>query len=133
MARKKTTAELRAENRALKRFHATQGFVSVFNNLIKWGALVAIAWLMADTVRSLSGKTTIAEIGIGFLANVKISDAVAWIFGVSGTAYGLGQRNLKRKGIARLEERATRNEKKIDPNRSSSRLTPTGETREEDL
>ena len=133
MASKKTAAQLRAENQALKRFRASQGFISVLNNLIKWGALVVIAWLMSETIGTLAGKTTIAEIGIGFLADVRISEAVAWIFGVSGTAYGLGQRKLRRKGIARLEERATRNEKKIDPGRSSSRLTPTGETREEDL
>jgi hypothetical protein len=133
MAKQKTAAELRAENRILRQLRTSEGFVSVFNTLIKWGGLLGISYFAYLSIDALAGQTTAADIGIKFLADVKVSEAVAWIFGGSGIAYGLRQRKLRRDTVERVQRRVEGLEKEIDPKRSSSELTRRGETPPEDL
>jgi hypothetical protein len=132
MAKQKTVAELRAENRVLRHYRASDGVVSVFNNLIRWGGLLGIAYYCYLSVLALAGQHTAADIGIKLLADVRISEAVAWLFGGSGVAYGWRQRKLRRDTVERIQNRVERFEKQIDPGRSSSELTSRGETRPED-
>jgi len=79
-------------------------------------------------VDSLAGKKTIADIGVNILANVTISKALAWIFGIGGIGYGLRQQNLRRNNVKRLQNRIKTLEKSLDSRRTSSGLTETGET-----
>ena len=77
---------------------------------------------MNDSVKALAGRASVAHIGVKFLANVKISEAVAWILGGSGVAYGYAQRNL-RIGTAKRQGQHIRDlENRLDPKRSSSRF-----------
>ena len=99
---------------------------------IPWGALVAIAYWVHIDIAALAGKQTLAQIGIAFLGDIKISDAVAYIFGAAGAGYGIAERNLRRKTIARLADEGRRLEQTLDPRRSSSNLTRRGTTRPED-
>lgn len=132
MARKKSVPELQAENRVLRRFRFTEGVASVLNRAIAWVGIVLLARYGYLTVAALAGKTTAADIGIKVLGDVRVSEVLAWLFGGGGIAYGLGQRKLRRDTIERQAERVRSLEEKVDPRRSSSKLTKRGTTRPED-
>jgi len=105
---------------------------SIVNNLIKFGALALIARYGYLAIEALAGKTTLASIIVQFLASVKVTQGLAYVIGLSGCAYGAFQRRLRRTAIARIAARNTERELGIDPGRSSSGLTPRGETNPED-
>jgi hypothetical protein len=124
----KSNAELKAEIRLLRRGDTALGVTSVFNNIVRFGALVLIARYGYLTIESLAGKATLASIGINFLGNLTISQSLAYIFGVGGISYGLGERWLRKKTTKRLGGRVPELEAKIDRRRTSSNLTDRGET-----
>jgi len=99
---------------------------------LPWGSLVAIAVLFYLSVSRLAGQTTLAQIGMSFIGDIRVSDAVAYIFGGSGFLYGLNERRLRHKKTERLASHAIELEKMLDPKRTSSGLTPKGTTRPED-
>lgn len=84
------------------------------------------------SVESLAGKTTIANIWASFLANVTVSQSVAYIFGVTGVTYGVVEHWLRKRTIKRFKKRIPKLEAKIDSGRTSSRLNATGETHPRD-
>ena len=129
---KKTAAELRAEVRLLRRYRGTEGIAAVAITLIRWGGISFIAYCGYLIVAALAGHHTVADIGIRFLGNIRISEGLAWLLGGGGIAYGYKQRSLRRSTIERLQGRNTELEKRLDPNRSSSQLLTTGRTRPED-
>ena len=93
-------------------------------------SLIALfAWL---SIQDLAGRHTFADIGIRFIADFKISEGIAYIFGGGGIAYGLGERRLRRNRTEKLTARITELEKDIDTGRTSSLLTPHGTTRQGD-
>ena len=130
---KKTAAELRAENRLLRLFSTTQAITSTLNTLIRWVGLGWLGWCAYLSVSVLAGKTTLADVGVKVLADVRFSEAAAWVFGASGVGYGLRQRKLRGDTTARQQGRIRKLEATVDPGRSSSDLTPRGQTRDEDL
>ena len=99
---------------------------------IPWGAFVIIFGFVAYMVSHIAGKTTLAQIGMSFIGDIRISDAVAYIFGGSGFAYGLNERRLRHKKTASMAGYSALLETKIHPGRTSSGLTPKGTTRKED-
>jgi hypothetical protein len=131
--RTKTKAELEAENRLLRSFRATDGLVSIFNNLIKWGGLVLIFKYLSVCIIALSGEVTTSDIVIQFLTDFKINGALACVLGGGSVAYGFSQNKLRKDTVKRIQNRNQQLEKRIDKKRSSSRLTSTGETRPEDM
>jgi hypothetical protein len=116
--------------------HRTTSIASVFNTLIKYGTALGIAYCTYLTVDSLAGKTTLANVVLSLLTDMKVNEGVAYAFGIffggGGLAYGEVQRRLRRKVSRDQAHRAALREKNIDPNRSSSNLTPPGDTNPED-
>jgi hypothetical protein len=100
--------------------------------LIPWGSLALIAFWVHGDVIALAGKQTLANIGLSFLGDIRVSDAVAYIFGAAGAGYGIAERTVRRRTIARLAEENKALEKLADPQRSSSNLTKRGTTSPED-
>lgn len=105
---------------------------SVLKTAIFWGSIVGIAYFANGMVMALAGKSTVADIGISFLGHVEISAMFSYAVGISGAAYGLGQRKLRRDTVERLQNRIKQLELQLDPGRTSSKLTSRGETRKED-
>lgn len=140
MATDKIKRELEDENRRLifelqmvRKSKNIEQIASVFNNLIKWGGVVLIFYYLSHCIDSLAGKSTISNIAISLVTDLKINQYLAYALGVGGTGYGLAQRTLRRKTIQRLQGNIVSMEKSIDPGRSSSNLTSDGCTRSEDL
>jgi len=99
----------------------------IVGKLIPWVGLCVLGYFFFHSVDVLAGKTTLADIGINFLANISVSNAVASVFGLGGLGYGLGERKLRRRKVETMQARIVELEKKLDPNRSSSGLTTTGD------
>ena len=118
---------------ALRKYVHTSGLIAgTINNIARWTGLVAIAMFAYLCIRSLSGERTNAQIGISILGDVRISEVFAWLLAGSGMAYGRRQRSLRRRAIEHLHPRSKRYEESVDRGRSSSQLTPRGDTRPED-
>lgn len=128
----RSKAQLEAELRMLKRSRVAEGVISVAQTAIKYGALVWICYYGYQAVAVLAGKHTLADIGLNFLANVKVSVALSWAVAVGGFVYGKNQNRLRKNSVERLQGRVKELELKIDPHRTSSSLTVRGETRPED-
>jgi len=132
LGKKKTRTELELELRLLRRQRRHEGAVAVLNNLIRWGGLVGLAYFAYRSVEVLAGGTTVADIGLKFLADVKISQLLSYTVAVGGGVYGWRQRKLRRDTVERLQGRIKELEKSIDPQRTSSGLTTRGATNPED-
>jgi hypothetical protein len=61
-----------------------------------------------------------------------ISKWLAYAFGGGGLLYGLNERRLRRNAVRRLAPGRVQYEQGLDPGRSSSGLTQTGETSPEE-
>jgi hypothetical protein len=134
MAKKnKTRAELEAENKELRRTKVTSGLTEIFNNLIRYTALVLCVYLGSESIQALAGQTTEANILVKFLGEFNVSQGAAVLFGAAGTMYGLAERRQRQKMIERLHSRIKYLERQIDPKRSSSNLTETGDTNPRDV
>ena len=105
---------------------------SVLNAIIPWAGAGIVAFYLYSSVATLAGRYTFAQIGVSFLGDFKLSEAFAYLFGTGGVAYGLRQRKLRENNIERMAARLSAYETVQDPKRSSSRLTPRGQTRPED-
>ena len=132
MAKNGGRSEKEIELRILRITRLVEGVVQISSNLFRWGAIVLIARYGYLSIESLAGQNTLADIGINFLSNIKVSVALAGAAGAGGLIYGERQRKLRKNTVERLQGRIRELETKIDPNRSTSDLTHRGDTRPED-
>lgn len=116
---------------ALKIFQYDSAF-KLAANLIRWTGIVLVVYWAYRIVEALAGQTTVAEFDIEMLPNLRASQIAASIWAGAATGYAFFERDLRRRTVERLQNRITELEKKIDPSRTSSKLTTRGETRPED-
>ena len=124
--------QLEAELRVLRNRRLSDGWASVATNVVRWGGLVGIAYFTSEAVKSLAGQQTAAAFVLLWPTEFKVHVAIPWVTAVAATAYGLLQRHLKNGTVKELHAYIKSLERRLDPNRSSSGLTSTGETRPED-
>lgn len=101
-------------------------------HLITCSAIVLVIYLIGRTISDLAGKTTLADIVIQILMS---GNAREWAsYAVTGGAilWGARERRLRKSTINHLSRRLIKTEEQLDPNRTSSHLTETGDTRPED-
>lgn len=84
------------------------------------------------SISALSGRQTLASIGFHLIGDLKISQALAYLFGAGGITYGYRERKLRRDKTEYLATRNAKLEQKINPSRTSSNLTTRGTTSPED-
>ena len=123
---------LRAQLDILRSANRSDSIVIVIRDLIKWGGICFIVYCCYLAVDSLAGRATNAEFGFNLFSNSRFVDFFALMTGTLGLSYGKHQNNLRKDVIERIEKRNSILEKRLDPERSSSMLTPRGETRVED-
>lgn len=98
----------------------------------KWGGICLCAYFAYKSVSALAGRTTIASIIVRVLGQLRLPEILGSGVGLVGVVYGLGQRSLRRRNIRRLAKAKQELETRLDPDRTSSGLTPLGTTRPED-
>lgn len=114
-------------------------FGHIFSLARKQGGLLAICgtviWCAHEFARvaiAFAGSTSIADITVKVLASIQ----TVWTLSISVSGVSIAlywrERSLHRKTRERLTGRITALEIKIDPSRTSSKLTSEGLTRKED-
>ena len=132
MPKDKSKAQLQAENEVLKNAHISTSITSVANNLIRWGGLAFMSYMFVQAVIALAGKETTANILIKILGNVTITYGILGTWATGATFLYLKERASRKKTIKKIHPRIKELEQLIDPKRSSSTLTETGETNPSD-
>ena len=96
---------------------------------IKSATNVCLAYLAYLSIRELAGKSTTASLALTYITEKEHQvRLLPWI--VTGTAviWAYTERHLRLKKIAAMAHHNTELELRLDPSRSSSRLTAEGET-----
>ena len=115
----------------LARINLVKEIAKTVRTAVVFGCVLGIAYFCQRMVHDLAGKTTAADIGLKFLGTFKVSEGLAWM--ISAICFGTAVKTRRTNGnmAARLSRLADF-ERSIDPNRSSSHLSPTGTPRKED-
>jgi len=119
---------LQAENDFLRRGGIAEEVGKSIRVLLICAAAVAITYLLGHAIESLSGKETDANIIVSLLGKIEISVVLSWVVGAAGVVYGRSQMKLRKATIERLHGRIKSLEEGIDPGRTTSKLTKSGDT-----
>jgi len=104
----------------------------IISALIKYSCLAFCAWAALQSVVALSGKLTLANIAINFLGKITTSNAVCYTVTGGALGWGYSERRLRKSKTETLQGRNRSLEALLDPKRSSSNLTPQGDTNPKD-
>lgn len=126
--RKKTAAELRVENRALRQTHWVVAASPVARTIAVMTGWVLIVSEASDAVIALAGETTAADFGFRFLGNLRVSTAVAWTLAAFGLGYGSWERQVRKTKVQQMETHIHDLERGRDPGRTTSGLTSRGDS-----
>ena len=114
------------------RFRTIERAFTLSVHAIKWAGIVLVVYFISSMISDLAGKTTLADIVVQVLLAGNVRELVSYGIAGGGIAYGLRERRLRKSEIRHLGSQKELLERALDPNRSSSQLTETGETRPED-
>jgi len=139
---RKSKQQERTEELELEKFKESHrhkeklAFASIINRIIGLFYIAMpffFSWLIVDSIgEHFGGKTTLFGFIIETLGKIEITSKVSILFGFMCLIYGLVQRRLRMRTVERLQSRNQELEKLIDPKRSTSGLTPMGESQPED-
>ena len=104
----------------------------IFNELIRWGGVVTCFGFLYLIVDSLAGKTTATDIALKAITDLKLDRGVLYLLTGGTTLWAIRERKLRKKKTKDIEAHVKELEERIDPNRTSSNLTETGDTHPED-
>ena len=96
---------------------------------IIWLGLAYIGYLAID---SLAGKTTIANILLGYFTSKESDFGLPWILAVVFAIWAILERRLRKRKTESMQSHIRELEQRLDPSRTSSGLLPTGETHPQD-
>lgn len=120
MARNPTKVELK--------FELFYRLIDLLRHTIEWGGYLGLAYFATVIVSDLSGKETFATFFLQFIGKENTSDSLVFLLALVFGAWAFLERRLRRKKTVELSQRIQKLEATIDPKRTSSKLTPTGET-----
>ena len=104
----------------------------IFNRLIRWGGIVACFCFLYLIVDSLAGKTTATDIALKAITDLKLDRGVLYLLTGGSIFWARRERKLRKKNTKHIAAHIKELEDRIDPNRTSSNLTETGDTHPED-
>ena len=123
-------AEINARVKVSRHAVIAQTTRDIVKAAIRLGIAFFICFFGYKAIDSLAGKQTESNIAFNIIADIKYVVSIG--FGVGGVAYGESQRRLKKKNIREMSKTIRDYELRLNPNKKSSNLTETGDTREED-
>ncbi len=95
-------------------------------------AVIGLGRYARDVLVAFAGKETAANLALSLIVNLQADRWFAYLVGAMGVGYGAVERHLRRRNIRRLTAHTAQLEKRLNPARTSSGLTPEGKTRRED-
>ena len=104
----------------------------IFNRLIRWGGVVACFYCSYLMIDALAGKTTATDIALNAITDLKLDERILYLLTSGTTFWAIRERKLRKKTIKDITAQKKELEEHIDPNRTSSNLTETGDTLPED-
>lgn len=140
-ARSRRNRPSKEEIRAQIVAHKWEGMVRIWLMVVDrlaWVLIALFAWLI---VHDLAGHITVANIKLLARASFAGDDATCpgWylilasvMLGLGGIWFGRRERKLRKDTVEKLHQYQKLWEERIDPKRTSSLLTPRGDTRPED-
>lgn len=111
-----------------------EGFATLLRRLPWSMSVLGCVYFFTEAMKVYAGKVSSADMkfALDILANWSLSAKLSWGAAAGGIGYGLRQRALRRRTVAHMQSRNVADEKRLDPNRSSSELTLWGTTRDGD-
>lgn len=107
--------------------------VGLTARLIVVAATVIFLGMFArDAVIALAGKTTNANVLLEFFGHLEVTVAIAWGAAATAAIWGYRERSLRRSTTKRLSTQIEDLELLVDPGRTSSNLSRTGQTNPKD-
>lgn len=102
--------------------------------LIKCVMWIVIAYFALLATKALAGQSTSAslKLAVRWLSTERKETVTAWTVALFAILYGRSERNLRKRKTRYMQQRIRDLESKRDPSRSSSGLTESGETPEEE-
>ncbi|NOJ47823.1 hypothetical protein [Bradyrhizobium archetypum] len=101
-----------------------------FRTLIKVSGAVFGVYIAREAIETLAGQTTKLAFELAVLANVQFAFTLT-LAGVA-TAWAVVERITRQRKVEQMQGRIRDLETRLDPNRSSSGLTPKGKTNPKD-
>lgn len=108
------------------------GFVALGRTGLVVVAVILVFRYARDVLIAFAGKETVANLALRLIVSLQADRWFAYLVGIAGVGYGAVERQLRRRNIRRLTAHTTELEKRLHPTRTSSGLTPEGQTRHED-
>jgi hypothetical protein len=119
------------------RMRKWQFFSVAWASLVRLFCVVIVCACFYFSVREVAGKQTFADIRFKAIADLKANRwfglATPWGLACATTAWGAGERYLRKRHIKRVSSESSELQSKIDPKRRSSNLTKRGESSPEDI
>ena len=104
----------------------------IFNGLIRWIGIIVCFYFLYLMVDSLAGKTTATDIALKAITDLKLDRGILYLLTGGTTLWAIRERRLRKRNTKHRAAYTKELEKHIDPNRTSSNLTETGDTHPED-
>lgn len=120
------------EFRRFKRLTVIENIITKFIGILPF--LVG-AWCLKDAIIAFAGKETAAYIKLltDITTNIRMDEWIAYllfvILGGGGSIFAYKERKLRKEKVTYLAKRLQKYENIIDPNRTSSNLHETGDTK----
>lgn len=114
------------------KFYVIQNSFDIARRSLRYIFLLILAYICYLGLVELSGKTTLANIMFGYFSSKESDFGAPWILTLSFLGWALLERRERRRKTQMLDKRIKELELRIDPNRTSSELLPTGETNPKD-
>jgi len=108
--------------------HRTDQRYLTLRTLFRCGLGAFVAWTALKAVEALAGQSTSVAMTLIFSVLFEFKLAIAITLAGCCAIWALLERSLRRKKVASLQGRIRSLESGIDPNRTSSGLTPGGKT-----
>jgi hypothetical protein len=103
-----------------------------FRQAVMWCGICILGYLAKDSIVALAGQSTnvIVQMGLKVISDVRVT--VSWAVTGGFGLWAFGERKIRQKRVLQLHARIKDLETAIDPDRSTSKLTPEGKTNPQD-
>lgn len=128
MANKKSRVEPEAELKSVRRERTISEVGRTLRHLANVGFGAWVLNGLFDAIEAYAGEVTVANVVLRFLGELNWAVNLSWTLTLSVSVLWWRERKTRKDKVENLTERTQQLEKRLDDKRTSSKLTPRGET-----